>query len=328
MYGHIPVMRNRMADILEPAIQASPHEHPILLDGTLGAGGHSEYFLQRFPHIYLVAVDRDAAAMEGAKERLAPFASRVFFINSRFDHYAEELESSDNPIAQAACEQGITGALFDLGVSSMQLDHADRGFAYKMDSPLDMRMDQNSGITAAQILNTYDKADLVRVLRTYGEEKFAPRIADAIIRERAQEPFSHSGRLVELLYDSIPAPARRKGGHPAKRTFQALRIEVNNELGAIEGVLPVITSQLALYGRAIFMSYQSLEDKIVKSFFAEKTRDRTPAGLPMSLESCAPSFQLVTRGAEKASKEEIEENSRAASVRVRAIERVRIEGTD
>ncbi|MDO4911107.1 MAG: 16S rRNA (cytosine(1402)-N(4))-methyltransferase RsmH [Corynebacterium sp.] len=321
MYGHVPVMRNRMGDILQDACTCP---HSVILDGTLGAGGHSEYFLERFPESYLIAVDRDAAAMAGAKKRLERFGDRVFFINKRFDQFPEGFDPA-HPVCAAALEQGISGALFDLGVSSMQLDEAERGFAYKMDAPLDMRMDQSKGITAADILNTYDKRELTRILKVYGEERFASRIADAVVTERQTEPFSTSARLVELLYRVIPAPARRTGGHPAKRTFQALRVEVNKELEAIENVLPEITSRLALHGRAIFMSYQSLEDKIVKSYFAELTKDKTPPGLPMPIEELAPHFALVTRGAEKASKQEIEENPRAASVRVRAVERVKEE---
>ena len=204
----------------------------------------------------------------------------------------------------------------------MQLDQADRGFAYKADAPLDMRMDPSQGITAADVLNTYTHGDLARVLKTYGDERFAGKIASAVLKERDKEPFENSARLVELLYDVIPAATRRTGGHPAKRTFQALRVEVNRELEAIENVLPVITQALSEGGRAVFMSYQSLEDRIVKAAFKELTTSKTPAGLPMDLPGTAPKFKIVTRGAEKASEEEVTENSRAASVRVRAIERL------
>ena len=204
----------------------------------------------------------------------------------------------------------------------MQLDQADRGFAYKTDAPLDMRMDPSQGITAADVLNTYSHGDLARILKTYGDERFAGKIASAVLKERDKEPFTNSARLVELLYDAIPAATRRTGGHPAKRTFQALRVEVNRELEAIENVLPVITQALSVGGRAVFMSYQSLEDRIVKAAFKELTTSTTPAGLPMDLPGTAPKFTIVTRGAEKASEEEIAENSRAASVRVRAIERL------
>ena len=219
----------------------------------------------------------------------------------------------------------MAGALFDLGVSSMQLDQVERGFAYKTDAPLDMRMDPSQGITAADVLNTYSHGDLARVLKTYGDERFAGKIASAVLKEREKEPFSNSGRLVELLYATIPAATRRTGGHPAKRTFQALRVEVNRELEAIEQVIPVITDSLAVGGRAVFMSYQSLEDRIVKQAFKQLSTSTTPAGLPMDLPGTAAHFSIVTRGAEKASDAEIAENPRAASVRVRALERV--EGT-
>lgn len=204
----------------------------------------------------------------------------------------------------------------------MQLDQAERGFAYAQDAPLDMRMDPSKGITAAEVLNTYSHGDLARVLKVYGDERFAGKIASAVLKEREKEPFENSARLVELLYATIPAAARRTGGHPAKRTFQALRVEVNRELEAIEQVLPVIANALSVGGRAVFMSYQSLEDRIVKRAFKELTTSKTPAGLPMDLPGTAAQFKTVTRGSEKASEEEIAENSRAASVRVRAIERL------
>ena len=215
------------------------------------------------------------------------------------------------------------GALFDLGVSSMQLDQEERGFSYRGDAPLDMRMDPTTGITAAEVLNTYSHGDLARVLKTYGDERFAGKIASAVIAEREREPFDRAGRLVELLYDTIPAATRRTGGHPAKRTFQALRIEVNRELEAVENVVPVITGLLGVGGRAVFMSYQSLEDKIVKAAFADLTASKTPAGLPLDLPGTEPAFRTVTRGAEKAPAEEIERNPRAAPVRVRCIEKLR-----
>ena len=204
----------------------------------------------------------------------------------------------------------------------MQLDQVNRGFAYRVDAPLDMRMNNSEGITAAEILNTYPHGDLTRILKTYGDERFASKIATAIIREREHAPFTTSARLVELLYNTIPAATRRTGGHPAKRTFQALRIEVNQELAAITNVLPRIVDALIPGGRAVFMAYQSLEDKIIKKYFAEITTSKTPRGLPMELPEYAAKFRLVTRGAEKATPAEIADNSRAAPVRVRAIEKL------
>lgn len=318
-HGHVPVMRERMAQLLEPAVAG---DNAVLIDGTLGAGGHTEYFLNKFPNVRVIGVDRDGASLAAATERLAPFGDRFVGVNARFDDVCAEIERAEGAIFDVAREHGIAGALFDLGVSSMQLDQVERGFAYKTDAPLDMRMDPSHGITAADILNTYSHGDLARILKTYGDERFAGKIASAVLKEREKEPFSNSERLVELLYSTIPAATRRTGGHPAKRTFQALRVEVNRELEAIEQVIPVITDALTVGGRAVFMSYQSLEDRIVKQAFAELTKSKTPAGLPMDLPGTAPKFKTVTRGAEKASAEEIEENSRAASVRVRAIERL------
>ena len=205
----------------------------------------------------------------------------------------------------------------------MQLDLPERGFAYAVDAPLDMRMDSEQGPTAADVLNTYDAADLTRVLRDYGEERLAKRIAAAIVRERAKEPFTNSGRLVALLYDAIPAPARRTGGHPAKRTFQALRMEVNDELRVLERAMPAAIDAIGVGGRVVVESYHSLEDRLVKRAFTAATRSDVPEDLPFVPEGHEPALRLVTRGAEQANADEIAANPRAASVRLRAIERVR-----
>jgi 16S rRNA (cytosine1402-N4)-methyltransferase len=216
----------------------------------------------------------------------------------------------------------VDGVLFDLGVSSMQLDRPERGFSYAADAPLDMRMDPDAELTAAEVLNTYDERTLARVLREFGDERFAGRIAGQIIRRRARQPFSTTGELVELLYQAIPAPARRTGGHPAKRTFQALRIVVNGELDSLRDALPAAMGALAVGGRLVVMAYQSLEDRIVKSQFVKATASRTPPGLPVELAGHEPEFTAVTRGAERAGAEEIAQNPRSASVRLRAVERV------
>ncbi|AZA08920.1 16S rRNA (cytosine(1402)-N(4))-methyltransferase RsmH [Corynebacterium pseudopelargi] len=322
-HGHIPVMRDRMGDLLAPPVEAMG-ERAVILDGTLGAGGHSEYFLQRFPQAHVIGLDRDSRSLVDARARLAPFGDRFLALHCRFDQFdqplAEAAAAEEHPAALLAQDEGFAGALFDLGVSSMQLDEEDRGFAYRVDAPLDMRMDPATQLTAATVLNTYSHGDLARVLKVYGEERFAGKIASAVIRERENEPFSSSARLVELLYATIPAAARRSGGHPAKRTFQALRIEVNKELESIEQALPAVCNRLAPSGRAVFMSYQSLEDKLVKRFFKEITTSSSPPGLPMELPGHEAKFSLVTRGAEQASEEEIRDNPRAASVRVRAVE--------
>lgn len=320
-HGHVPVMRERMAQLLAPAVEAAG-ENAVIVDGTLGAGGHSEYFLQKFPSVRIIGVDRDGQSLSNASQRLSAFPERFVGVNDRFDEVGGAIARGEHEIFAAARNNGVAGALFDLGVSSMQLDQVDRGFAYKTDAPLDMRMDPSLGITAADVLNTYSHGDLARVLKTYGDERFAGKIASAVLKEREKEPFTTSARLVELLYDVIPAATRRTGGHPAKRTFQALRVEVNRELEAIEQVIPVITDALSVGGRAVFMSYQSLEDRIVKQAFKELSTSTTPAGLPMDLPGTAAHYSIVTRGAEKASEEEMAENSRAVSVRVRALERV------
>ncbi|MCP1386724.1 16S rRNA (cytosine(1402)-N(4))-methyltransferase RsmH [Corynebacterium sp. TA-R-1] len=320
-HGHVPVMRDRMAELLAPAVEAYG-DAAVIVDGTLGAGGHTEHFLTVFPRARVIGVDRDPNALAQAGERLARFEDRFAPVQARFDAISQPILEGEGPAFDAVRERGVAGALFDLGVSSMQLDQPERGFAYKVDAPLDMRMDPSAGITAADVLNTYSHGDIARILKTYGDERFAGKIASAIVKEREREPFTTSGRLVELLYDTIPAASRRTGGHPAKRTFQALRVEVNGELEAVEQVVPVITELLGPGGRVVFMSYQSLEDKIIKSAFAELTASKTPPGLPIDLPGTAPEFASITNGAEKAPAEEIDLNPRAAPVRVRGIEKI------
>lgn len=324
-YGHVPVMRARVAELLAPGIEAA--ENPVILDGTLGAGGHAEHLLEAFPQALLIGVDRDAEALANASERLAHFGGRFSPVQARFDELDRILAASGEA-PRLAREEGIAGALFDLGVSSMQLDEEERGFAYRVDAPLDMRMDPSSGPTAADVLNTYDHGRLARVLSTYGEERFAGKIAAAVVRERERAPFETSARLVELLYDTIPAPARRTGGHPAKRTFQALRVEVNGELDSLKAALPAACHALGPGGRAVFMSYQSLEDRLVKRAFKDLSSSKSPAGLPVDLPGTAPEYRLPTGKAIKATAEEIEDNPRATPVRVRVIERLPTAGAE
>lgn len=320
-HGHVPVLRDRMAELIAPQVEAMG-DRAVILDATLGAGGHTEHFLTTFPLARVLGVDRDPVALAGARERLSPFGDRFTGLQTRFDGFAAAIDSGTGEIFDLIDQHGLAGALFDLGVSSMQLDQLERGFAYRADAPLDMRMDPTRGVTAADVLNTYGHGELARVLKEYGDERFAGKIASAVLKEREVEPFSTSARLVELLYAAIPAATRRTGGHPAKRTFQALRIEVNAELDSLAAVIPLVAENLAVEGRAVFMSYQSLEDRIVKRSFNELTASKTPPGLPMDLPGTAPRFKTVTRGAEKASPAEIEENPRAAPVRVRAIEKI------
>lgn len=319
---HIPVMLDRIVELLTPACSEQYSERPIIVDGTLGLGGHSEAILQRIPNACVIGLDRDTQALALAIDRLAPFGDRFLGIHTEYHHIADVIAASEHPLCQQAERLGINGALYDLGVSSMQLDDDERGFSYSRNAPLDMRMDATTGITAADILNTYDAHDLAYVLRAYGDEKFASRIANAIVKERASTPFCESQQLVDLLYRAIPAGARRTGGHPAKRTFQALRVEVNHELDSLKAALPAVLDLLAVGGRAVFMSYQSHEDKLVKREFAAACASRTPVDLPIELPGTQPHYALVTRRAEKADENEIAHNPRSASVRVRVIERL------
>ncbi|RAJ43641.1 16S rRNA (cytosine1402-N4)-methyltransferase [Kitasatospora sp. SolWspMP-SS2h] len=309
---HIPVMLERCLDALAPAISAPGS---VVVDATLGLGGHSEALLTRFPDVRLIAVDRDPRALELSAARLAPFGDRATLVHAVYDEIPRVLDELDVPEVQ--------GVLFDLGVSSMQLDEADRGFAYAQDAPLDMRMDQTRGISAAEVLNTYGHGDLARILKVYGEERFAGKIASAVLREREREPFTTSARLVELVRNAIPAATRRTGGNPAKRTFQALRIEVNGELEVLDRAVPGALDALAVGGRIVVMSYQSLEDRLVKQYLQAGATSTAPPGLPVIPEELQPWLKLLTRGAELATEEEIEENRRAAPVRLRVAERIR-----
>ncbi|MCP9208407.1 16S rRNA (cytosine(1402)-N(4))-methyltransferase RsmH [Streptomyces cucumeris] len=311
---HVPVMLQRCLDMLAPAL-AQPGA--VVVDCTLGLGGHSEALLSSFPAARLIALDRDPEALRLAGERLAPYGDRATLVHAVYDELPEVLERLGVP--------RIQGVLFDLGVSSMQLDEAGRGFAYAQDAPLDMRMDQTTGVSAAEVLNTYPPGDLVRILRSYGEEKFAKKIVDAVVRERAKEPFSNSARLVELIRDALPQAAKRTGGNPAKRTFQALRIEVNGELSILERAVPAAVGTLAVGGRIAVLSYHSLEDRLVKQVFAAGATNTAPPGLPVVPERYQPRLKLLTRGAELPTEEEIAENRRAAPARLRGAERIREE---
>jgi 16S rRNA (cytosine1402-N4)-methyltransferase len=314
--SHVPVLLDRVVSLLAPALDRDPGDRDatVLVDATLGLGGHSEAVLRAFPRARVVGIDRDPQALALATDRLSAYSSRFTGVHAVYDEIAAVL-------AELGLDE-VDGVLFDLGVSSMQLDVRERGFAYAEDAPLDMRMDGSTGITAADVLNTYDAADLTRILREYGEERFARKIAAAIVRERQREPFTTSARLVELLYAEIPAPARRTGGHPAKRTFQALRMEVNDELAVLRRALPAAIDAIGVGGRVVVESYHSLEDRLVKQAFTAATRLDVPEDLPFVPEGAEPALRLVTRGAEKATPEEISDNPRAASVRLRAIERV------
>lgn len=305
-------MRDTCIDLLAPAINKS--ENPIVVDATLGLGGHSKALLESNPNLILIGIDRDLDAIVKAKNRLVNFENRAMISHAIFDEITEVVNSF-------GFEQ-VDGILFDLGVSSMQLDQSDRGFSYSQDAPLDMRMDRSIGITASEIVNTYAPGELVRILRTYGEEKFATRIVENIVKERAKAPLNSTAQLAALVKESIPAATRRTGGNPAKRTFQALRIETNDELGAVNRAIPQALELLKVGGRLVVMSFQSLEDRIVKEIFTQATTSGTPRDLPIDLPEFAAKFALVVRGSVLPSEAEIAANSRAQSVRLRAIERL------
>jgi len=308
---HVPVLLPRVAELLEPALRDRP---AVLVDATLGLGGHAAALLAAHPGLTLVGLDRDPQALALAGRRLVAFADRTHLVHAVYDRITDVLGELGLP--------RVDGVLFDLGVSSLQLDADERGFSYARDADLDMRMDAGDGPTAADVLNTYPVPELTRVLREYGEERFASRIAAAVARRRAHSPLRRSAELVELLYDTVPAASRRTGGHPAKRTFQALRIEVNGELDSLAAALPAAVDALAVGGRIAVLAYHSLEDRMVKRELAERARSRTPEGLPVELPGHGPELRLLTRGAEVAGEDEVADNPRAASVRLRAAERI------
>ena len=309
--GHRPVMTGRVLALLAPALE---REGAVLVDATLGRAGHAGALLREHPGLAVIGIDADAAAIEESRAALAPQAARVTLVHARYDAITD--------ILVGLGRSQVDGVLFDLGVSSPQLDDPARGFAYSQDAPLDMRMDQQGPLTAADVLNTYTADRLARVLREYGEERFARRIADAVVRERARTPLQSTARLSQIVRDSIPAPARRTGGNPAKRTFQALRIEVNGELDALRRALPAALEAVAVGGRIVVLAYHSLEDRVVKRALAAAAADTTPPGLPVPLARARPRFRLLTRGAERPDADEIVANPRAASARLRAAERV------
>jgi 16S rRNA (cytosine1402-N4)-methyltransferase len=309
---HVPVLLDRVLALLTPALA---DRAAVVVDATLGLGGHAEALLAAHPQLTLVGLDRDPDALARSRARLAPFAARTHLVHAVYDRMPEVLDELGLP--------GVDGVLFDLGVSSMQLDRPERGFAYAQDAPLDMRMDQSVGRTAEEVVNTYPVADLARVLREYGEERFALRVAQAIDRERRVAPLRSTAQLAELVRQAIPAATRRHGGHPAKRTFQALRIEVNAELDAVRAAVPAALDALGVGGRIVVLSYHSLEDRIVKQSLAARAADTTPPDLPVPLPGRGPQLRLLTRGAEQADDAEVAANPRAASVRLRAAERIR-----
>ncbi|HET7406587.1 MAG TPA: 16S rRNA (cytosine(1402)-N(4))-methyltransferase RsmH [Mycobacteriales bacterium] len=312
MPRHVPVMLDRVVALLAPALEGRP---AVVVDATLGLGGHAEALLSRHPALRLVGLDRDPQALQLSGDRLSPYEERITLVHAVYDELPAVL-------SRLGLER-VDGVLFDLGVSSLQLDEAERGFAYAVEAPLDMRMDPTRGRTAADVVNGYTVERLTAVLRDYGEERFARRIAEAIVRERDRTPLHSSQRLAELVREAVPAATRRTGGHPAKRTFQALRVEVNDELGALARALPAAVAALRVGGRIVVLSYQSLEDRLVKRVLRAGSTSTAPADLPVEPEWAAPQLRLLTRGAETPSDAELADNPRAASARLRAAERIR-----
>jgi len=308
---HIPVMLDRTVELLAPALE---RDGAVMVDATLGLGGHAEALLRRFPRLVYLGLDRDRDALARAGERLAPFGDRVTLVHSVYDRIGEVLEELGI--------RGIAGALFDLGVSSMQLDRIERGFSYLRDAPLDMRMDDTAPLTAARLLAEYDEAELRRIFHRYGEEKLAPRYARRIVEQRAVAPITTSAQLVALIDAATPA-AQRRAGHSAKRVFQALRIEVNQELASLQTAIPAALDALQPGGRIVVLAYHSLEDRIVKRELAAASRSTAPRGLPVELPEHAPRLRLLVRGAETASDAERAANPRSIPVRLRAAERLR-----
>lgn len=305
---HLPVLAARCLQLLEGSLAAPG---AVLVDATLGMGGHSKYLLERLPNLRVIGIDRDAQARAVAAQRLAPFADRVTIAGATYDQLEEVLE--------ACGVESVDGILADLGVSSLQLDQAERGFSYAQDAPLDMRMNQESGFTAAELLAQAEASEIRRILWTWGEEKFAAQIAQAIVRQRENKPLQTTAELVELIRQTIPAPARRQGGNPAKRSFQALRIAVNGELDSLTAFLPRALERLKVGGHMVVESYQSLEDRLVKQAFKQGISPTQLWDLPVALPQTQPWLRGLTKGAEKADEAEIARNSRAASVRLRAV---------
>jgi 16S rRNA (cytosine1402-N4)-methyltransferase len=309
---HVPVLRERVLALLAPALI---RPDAVVVDATIGLGGHAAALLAAHPQLRLIGIDRDPQALERSADRLAAHRDRTTLVHAIYDALPDVLEEAG--VAK------VDGVLFDLGVSSLQLDDTDRGFSYARDTALDMRMDPHAPLTAAEVVNGYPVERLTTILSRYGEERFARRIAEAIVRERARTPFTSSARLAELVRESVPAATRRTGGHPAKRTFQALRIEVNDELGALARALPAAIDAVRVGGRVVVLSYQSLEDRMVKRAFAAAATSSAPPDLPVVPDYAQPQLRLLTRGAERPSEDEVAANPRAASARLRAAERVR-----
>jgi 16S rRNA (cytosine1402-N4)-methyltransferase len=312
-FHHVPVLAAEVVRELMPALEAAPGG--TLVDCTVGGGGHAEALLAAAPGASLVGLDRDPEALAAAAGRLARFGDRVVLAHRRFGELAAVL-------AEVGARD-VRGILYDLGVSSPHLDQPARGFGVRSGGPLDMRMDPAEALTAADVVNGYPEAALASVLSRWGEERFARRIAGAIARRRVQRPFADTADLAEVVKDAIPAATRRTGPHPARRTFQALRIEVNNELGELQASLPQAIEALRPGGRVAVISYHSLEDRLVKRTFADAAAGcRCPRDLPICVCGARAVLRVVTRKPLRPAPEELEANPRASSALLRVAERL------
>jgi 16S rRNA (cytosine1402-N4)-methyltransferase len=309
---HEPVMLERTLQLLAPALAS---ERAVLVDCTLGIGGHSEAFLKAFENLTVIGIDRDLVALDLAGKRLEGFGSRVNYFHGTYEQ-----------IPEALAEFGFSEAsaiLMDLGVSSMQIDSQDRGFAYSFAAPLDMRMDASTGQTAAELIATESEQELARIFKEYGEERFAKKIASEIVEIRGKSPITSSKQLASIISDVVPFIPGKSSGHPAKRVFQALRIAVNQELEILESAIPAAIDSLEVGGRLLVLAYHSLEDRIVKQAIVKASTSSAPIELPFELPEHAPVLKLVIKGAEQATLQEIAANPRSASVRLRVAEKIR-----
>ena len=309
---HEPVMLARTLELLAPALAS---DSAVLVDCTLGLGGHSEAFLNSFENLTVIGIDRDLVALDLAGKRLEVFGSRVKYFHGTYEQIPEALSKFGFSEASAI--------LMDLGVSSMQIDSPDRGFAYSFDAPLDMRMDSSTGETAAELIATASELELARIFKEYGEERFAKKIAAEIVSRRAATPIVSSKQLAGIISQIVPFIPGKSSGHPAKRVFQALRIAVNQELEILESAIPAAISALEIGGRLLVLAYHSLEDRIVKQAIVQAASSSAPIDLPFELPEHAPVLKLVIKGAEQATLQEIAANPRSASVRLRVAEKIR-----
>lgn len=312
-FRHTPVLVREVVEALSPAL--SPGS--VFVDCTVGGGGHAEALLETAPGIRMVGMDRDPDALEAARNRLARFSPRLALVKANF--------AQVGVVTAELVDGEVKGVLYDLGVSSPQLDRPDRGFGYRLDAPLDMRMDRSDPLSAAEVVNTYPEERLAEVISKFGDERFARRIARAIVRRRVSRPFDSSADLAEVVRSAIPAATRRRGPHPARRTFQALRIEVNRELESLADSLPQSIEILSPGGRLAVIAYHSGEDRLVKRAMADAARGcKCPADFPRCVCGARASLRLLNRKPIRPTTEEVEANPRSDSARLRVAEKLEV----